>query len=151
MADLGDVHAIQALVARFANSFDLKAWDDLAACLASRLHTDYSDLRGTPPETMSRERFVELRRAALQNLDTHHLAGNMEVRTGGAHGEARVSMVIYRRSREGEVFDTHCLYTLGVEKTNGQWTICSILQKVFWSRGEKAIHRGVAAQKSGTP
>src|SRR5215471_5995029 len=58
-----EIVAIQQLVARFANSFDVKDWLALAECLAEELHTDYSDLRGTPPETMSRSRFVELRRS----------------------------------------------------------------------------------------
>src|SRR5206468_2310114 len=68
-----DESAIRTLIARFANAFDLKAWDALDACLTESLHTDYSDLRGTPPETVSRQRFVELRRAALDHLATHHV------------------------------------------------------------------------------
>lgn len=143
MTDLSDSFAIEQLVARFANSFDCGAWDDLAACLARTLHTDYSDLRGTPPETMSRERFVEMRRIALAGVRTQHLAGNVEVRLDGAHGEARVSMVIYRRSAEGAVFTTHCLYTFGVAKANRQWMISSIVQKVFWNEGERSIHGGL--------
>jgi hypothetical protein len=48
--ELADVVAIQQLVARFANSFDTKDWTGLGQCLADRLYTDYSDLRGTPPD-----------------------------------------------------------------------------------------------------
>ena len=104
---------------------------------------DYSDLRGTAPETLSRERFVELRRAALQDLSTHHLSGNIEIQVDGAHGEVKVSMVIYRRSQGNEVLNTHCLYIFEVEKSHGQWTICSIVQKVYWSDGKTAIHPGI--------
>jgi hypothetical protein len=93
---------------------------------------------------MSRERFVELRRVALQSLKTHHLSGNVEVQLNGAEGVAKVSMVIYRRNPEAEILNTHCLYTFGVEKADGQWAIGSIVQKVFWSDGQKAIHRGIA-------
>ena len=143
MTNFLDVHAVQQLVAQFANSFDLKAWNDLAACLAGDLYTDYSDLRGTPPETMSRERFIDLRRAALENLKTHHLAGNVEVQVEGDRGEAKVSMVIFRRGAGGELFDTHCLYTLGVEKLDQRWLICSIVQKVLWSDGQQDVHLGV--------
>jgi len=143
VADSRDEISVQQLIARFANSFDLKDWDGLGSCLASSLYTDYSDLRGTPPETMSRDRFVELRRAALEPLSTHHLAGNVELELGQAHGEAKVSMVIYRRSGSGEVLNTHCLYTLGVERAQKGWVICSIVQNVFWSDGQKAIHRGI--------
>lgn len=143
MLDLSEVHAVQQLIARFANSFDLKAWDDLAACLASTLYTDYTDLRGTPPETISKQHFVELRRAALESLATHHLVSNIEIQLNGARGEAKASMVIYRRNLEGEVFNTHCVYTLGVERTNQRWVIHSIVQKVLWNDGQKSIHRGV--------
>jgi len=70
-----DEGEIRRLIARFANAFDLKAWDALEACLADSLATDYSDLRGTAPEVMSRQRFVETRRTALDQLQTHHLSG----------------------------------------------------------------------------
>jgi hypothetical protein len=33
--------ALQKLVARFANSFDLKDWDGLQDCLDSSVHADY--------------------------------------------------------------------------------------------------------------
>jgi SnoaL-like protein len=139
-----DEMAIHRLIARFANSFDLKAWGELEACLAETLHTDYSDLRGTPPESMSRGRFVELRRLALQELRTHHLAGNVEVEVDGSDATARVSMVIYRRRADGDVLNTHCLYTLGLKKEKAAWWIGSIVQKVLWSDGNKAIHGGIA-------
>lgn len=140
---MNDFFYVQQLIARFANSFDLKDWDKLGSCLANNLHTDYSDLRGTPPETMSRERFVELRQAALQSLKTHHLAGNVEIQLNGAEGNAKASMVIYRCSPEEEILNTHCLYTFGVKKIDQRWVINSIVQKVFWSDGQIAIHRGI--------
>ncbi len=40
---------IQKVIARFANSFDLKDWAGLQACFTESIFTDYSDLRGTPP------------------------------------------------------------------------------------------------------
>jgi hypothetical protein len=93
---------------------------------------------------MSRERFVELRRVALQSLKTHHLSGNVEVQLNGAEGVAKVSMVIYRRNPEAEILNTHCLYTFGVEKADGQWAIGSIVQKVFlerWSESHPSWYR----------
>lgn len=138
-----DVYALQQLVARFANSFDLKDWARLERCLAPELHTDYSDLRGTPPERMSSSRFVELRRAALQELQTHHLAGNVEIEGSGSVGTVKASMAIYRRNAQGEVLNTHCLYTFGVARTNVTWTINSIVQKVFINNGQTAIHKGI--------
>ena len=52
--------ALQKLVARFANSFDLKDWDGLPDFLDNSAHADYSDLRGTPHETLSSEQFVPM-------------------------------------------------------------------------------------------
>ena len=49
-----DEQAIQQRIARFANSFDLKDWEALGACLTEQIYTDYSELRGTPPEIVSR-------------------------------------------------------------------------------------------------
>ena len=144
MVDLLDEFSIVRLVARFANCFDLKAWDELGECLCERLDTDYSDLRGTPPEILTRERFIDLRRLALQELKTHHLAGNVDVSVRGDTGSATVSMVIFRQNADGQVLNTHCVYALGVAKEHGTWRISSIVQKVLWSDGDKMIHRGIA-------
>jgi hypothetical protein len=144
MKSVDDGAAIHQLVARFANSFDLKDWEALGLCLSATIYADYSDLRGTPPETISREHFVELRRIALEGLNTHHLSGNVQIELGDAQALAKVSMVIFRRNRDENIFNTHCLYTFGVERVNGEWCISSIVQKVFWSDGQKDIHRGIS-------
>jgi hypothetical protein len=138
-----DLDAVRQLIARFANSFDLQDWPALGACLADSVHTDYSDLRGTPPETMSRERFVELRRAALAALRTHHLAGNVDVSLNGGRGVATVSMVIYRRGADDRTLDSHCVYTLGLARTGDRWRIDSIVQRVLWSDGQTSVHPGI--------
>jgi hypothetical protein len=143
MTDLIKEFAIRQLVSRFANSFDLKDWEALKSCLTESLYTDYSSLRGTPPETMTRDRFVELRRSALDALRTHHLLGNLETELSGAGGAARVSAVIFRKSASGEVLNTHCIYELEVVHAAGTWRISSIIQRVLWSDGNPEIHRGV--------
>ncbi|MFZ6745142.1 nuclear transport factor 2 family protein [Undibacterium sp. JH2W] len=138
-----DLHAIQNLLARFANSFDLKDWDALCACLATSIYTDYSDLRGTPPEQMSNQHYVELRRIALQELRTHHLGGNTEIEISGEQARAKVSTIIFRRNAGGETLHTHCLYEFGLHKVTSGWLINAIVQKVFWSDGQTAIHAGI--------
>lgn len=143
MSNFEDIVALQRLIARFANSFDVKDWAGLEQCLKPELHTDYSDLRGTPPERMSNSRFVELRRTALQDLQTHHLSGNLEIDVSGSSGEARVSMAIFRRNTDGEILNTHCLYVLGVERVGKNWLIGSIVQRVFINDGQRAIHKGI--------
>lgn len=135
---------VQQLVARFANSLDLKDWSALAACLAAEVHTDYSELRGTPPQTLSREHFVALRQAALQPLRTHHLAGNVEIAfTADDAAQVMVSMAIFRRSADGRTLDTHCIYQLGVRREARGWLIDSIVQKVLINDGDTAIHAGI--------
>jgi len=73
-----DTFKIQKLIPRFANSFDLKDWDGLLACLAESVYTHYSDLCGTPPETVKAVDYVAARRTSLENLKTHHLRAIMK-------------------------------------------------------------------------
>ena len=143
MNDFSEVFAIQQLIAQFANSFDMKDWTALGECLADELATDYSELRGTPPETMTRARFLELRRSALQLLRTHHLGGNVEIKLAQSVAEAKVSMVIYRSAESGGIFNTHCLYMFGLVRVEGRWVIKSIVQKVLMNDGQRHIHKGV--------
>lgn len=138
------VEANRRLLARFANSFDLKDWEGLGGCLANQLHTDYSALRGTPPETLTRARFLELRRTALQELQTQHLAGLPEIAVDGDTARIRAPMAIFRRRPDGVVFNTHCLYLFETAREDGAWRIRSIVQHVYWSDGQAAIHAGAA-------
>ena len=135
--------AILHLINRFANCFDTKQWDEMTNCLAPILFTDYSDLRGTPPETMSNTRFVELRREALDRLATHHLFSNHEIECRGDVAQARVSAVIFRRAADGQTLHTHCLYLFELRKAPQGWRIGAITQKVFWSEGNRRIHAGL--------
>lgn len=141
---LHDTLQLQQLCNQFANCFDLKAWDELETCLASTLHTDYSDLRGTPPDTMSNVHYVELRRTALHALATHHLMSNHQITVGGKHARMKVSAIIWRKDVNGATLNTHCVYLFEAEKIANQWKISSITQKVLWSDGDTAIHAGIA-------
>ncbi len=62
--ELNNKIIIQELIAHFANSFDAKDWDGLESCLTESLFTDYSDLRGTSPGTISASEYVKVRREA---------------------------------------------------------------------------------------
>jgi hypothetical protein len=132
-ADIAATLELQALVARFANSFDLKDWESLGDCLAEQLRIDYRELRGTAPETVSREEFVRQRRAALQELQTHHLAGNVETEMIDARSaRLRVSACIHRRGADGQTLTSHCLYFMSAERhADGGWRLSAIRQKVF--------------------
>jgi hypothetical protein len=137
-----DTLEIYELIARFTNCFDLKDWDGLQTCLTETIDTDYSDLRGTPPETLRAEEYVRIRRESLENLQLHHLSGNIELKyTDLLNGVCRVSMVIWRRSDTDE-FTSHCIYTFKVTKVEDDWCISSIAQKVLWNEGNSSIHKG---------
>ncbi len=137
-----DAFKIQDVIARFANSFDLKDWDGLASCLADTVLTDYSDLRGTPPESVRATEYVAGRRTALENLNLHHLSGNYEISFDDMlNATSRASMVIWRKSETDE-FTTHCIYTFKLTKIKSDWKISGITQKVLWNDGNPEIHPG---------
>lgn len=134
---------IQELIAKFANSFDLKDWDGLQACFTESIDTDYSDLRGTPPESISAADYVRSRRESLDHLKLHHLVSNYEIdfpNTGGA--TCRASMMVWRKS-ETEEFASHCFYIFQLVQQRGEWKISGITQKVLWNDGKASIHSGV--------
>ena len=137
-----DILKIQQLIARFANSFDVKAWDELQACFTESLYIDYSDLRDTPPETISASEYVRLRREALDHLKLHHLVSNYEIDfPDSGHAACRASMIVWRKSDEEE-FTSHCVYIFQLTKQNADWKISGITQKVLWNEGIKSIHKG---------
>ena len=138
-----DILDIQALIARFATSFDVKDWSGLQACLTDSLFTDYSDLRGTPPQTVTAADYVTARRESLDHLKLHHLVSNYEVDlSDSTRATCRASMVVWRKSDEEE-FTSHCVYIFQLTKQEGEWKISGITQKVLWNEGASSIHKGV--------
>lgn len=131
MTEVATQLELQTLVARFANSFDLKDWVALGDCLADSLYADYSELRGTPAETLTRAQFIEPRQAALKELKTHHLAGNVEMKVDGARADLKVSMAVFIQRPDGERIQSHCVYFMGVAREEAGWRIQSITQKVL--------------------
>jgi len=137
-----DILKIQQLIARFANSFDVKEWRGLQACLTESLFTDYSDLRGTPPTTVTASEYVRQRRESLDHLKLQHLVSNYEIDLNGSDQAAcRASMVVWRKA-EAEEFTSHCIYTFQLTKQNGEWKINGITQRVLWNEGQASLHPG---------
>jgi len=137
-----DALEIQKIIARFANSFDVKDWSGLEACFTGTLYTDYSELRGTPPQTISAKEYVQKRIDALDHLKLHHLVSNHEVDfTDPSSATCRASMVVWRKSEE-EDFTSHCVYIFQLSKLNTNWKISSVTQKVLWNEGKSSIHKG---------
>jgi 3-phenylpropionate/cinnamic acid dioxygenase small subunit len=133
---------IQEVIARFANSFDVKDWDGMQTCFTESLYTDYSDLRGTPPTTLTASEYVRLRRESLDHMKLHHLVSNYEMDfTDSDHAICQASMVVWRTAAEEE-FTSHCIYMFLLVKQNGGWKINGITQKVLWNEGMASLHKG---------
>lgn len=129
-----DVLQIQMLIARFANSFDLKDWDGLQACLTESIFTDYSDLRGTPPQTISAMDYVQSRRESLGHLKLHHLVSNYEIDFADANSATcRASMIVWRKAGEENESSSHCFYVFQLTKQASDWKISGITQKILWN------------------
>jgi hypothetical protein len=137
-----DKFAVQELIASFANSFDVKDWNRLESCFTDSLYTDYSDLRGTPPQTINAAEYVRQRRESLDHLKLHHLVSNHEVDfTDSNSATCRASMVVWRKTDEEE-FTSHCVYIFQLVKHDSDWKISGITQKVLWNEGTLSIHKG---------
>lgn len=133
---------IQEVIARFANSFDIKDWSGLESCFTESLYTDYSDLRGTAPETVKASDYVAARRKALDHLKLHHLVGNYEIDfLNEDRATCRASMIVWRKSNVEE-FTSHCVYEFQLNKQEAAWKIYGITQKVLWNEGQASIHSG---------
>ncbi|HSJ89475.1 MAG TPA: nuclear transport factor 2 family protein [Anaerolineales bacterium] len=140
--NLEDRLKIQELIARFANSFDVKDWRALEACFTEVLFTDYSDLRGTPPQNVSASEYARSRRESLDHLKLHHLVSNYEIEFGNPNSAVcRASMIVWRKSEEEE-FTSHCYYIFQLTKLDSDWKISGITQKVLWNEGTSSIHQG---------
>lgn len=133
---------IQELIAKFANSFDLKDWSGLQSCFTESIYTDYSDLRGMPSQTVSAADYVKSRRESLDHLKLHHLVSNYEIDfPNSGDATCRASMMVWRRS-ETEEFASHCFYIFQLLQQNGEWKISGITQKILWNEGTSSIHKG---------
>ena len=133
---------IQELIAHFANSFDMKDWDGLQSCFTETFYSDYSDLRGTPPETISVKEYVRLRRESLEPLRIQHLVSNYEIKfLESTIATCRASMVVWRKT-DKEDFITHCVYIFQLVEQDAAWKISRITQKVLWNEGTPSIFKG---------
>lgn len=137
-----DRFKIQELIARFANSFDVKDWNGLESCFTDSLYTDYSDLRGTPPEKVKASDYVSARRESLNPLKLHHLVSNYEIDLNNSNtATCRASMIVWRKS-DKEEFTSHCVYIFQLTEQESDWKISGITQKVLWNEGTQSIHKG---------
>ncbi len=132
---------IRNLIARFANSFDLKDWKGMQSLLMDQVSCDYTSLRKTKM-TLSVEEYVQQRIDALEKLQTQHLFFNLEISISDDQATCRCSALILRRLEES-FFNTHAIYEFTLFYKNDQWLIGKIKQEVLWNEGNPKIHAGV--------
>ena len=147
---LADHQAIVDTIVRWASALDAKDWGAARACFTDEVETDYADLRGTGSERLSADAFVELRRAALERLTTHHMSTNHVVTLDGDRATCASAMLIHRLDpgrAADNTFDTLAHYTHTLVRTPQGWRISRVRQAVAWNRGNAAIHSGAAGAR----
>lgn len=111
-------------------------------CLVQTLWVDYSSLRKTEPEEISRSNYIEQRKEGLKNLKTSHLLKNFQIKKIKKDSiQCRCDFEINRFSADDpeDYFHSYGEYqfTLVIE---GQWKIQKITQTVTENRGNRNIH-----------
>jgi 3-phenylpropionate/cinnamic acid dioxygenase small subunit len=138
-----DRAAVIDVVLAAARALDVKDWVAYRGCFTDEIETDYSDLRGEPPQFVKADDFVALRRTALDRLKTLHLSANHLVTVDGDRATCVSAAIIHRfRPEDGERFDTYCAYTHALARAGGGWRIIKIKQTVYWNTGNPDIHGG---------
>jgi 3-phenylpropionate/cinnamic acid dioxygenase small subunit len=136
---------IQDLLFRFMRSFDEKDWDGMRSCLGETIDCDYSSFRGTPPSTITRDEYVDQRKAALLFLKTQHNLSNLSIIASARQVEATCNYAILRfhpefdGSRE-RYFHSYGQYRFTVVRNRGSWSIVSIRQILLMSEGNSNLH-----------
>jgi SnoaL-like protein len=106
------------VVLGFARALDAKDWAACRRCFSDEIETDYADLRGDPPSTVTADDFVASRRAALERVKTLHVSANHLVTIDGDRATCVSAAVIHRfRPADAEEFDTYCAYTHTLART----------------------------------
>jgi SnoaL-like domain len=147
--------AVSDLLACFFQAFDDRNWPMLRDCLCDEVFTDYSSFRGLPAATISRDRYVEQRRTALQALAMQHNFLNLrvEVDAGGETATARCNFIIHRfhpsfDGINGQYFHSYGRYVFQCDGAGGSWRIAGITQIVLGNHGNSEIHAGTRAEGS---
>ncbi len=135
-------NSISNLLFKFANSFDLKAWDVMEQCLAERVKCDYTSLRGKK-ETLTAQEYVAQRKTALEMLQTQHLFSNLEIDIQSEQKATCCCSALILRRRGEQFFNTHAFYEFTCVCEKEIWFISKIKQTVFWNEGAPEIHKGI--------
>jgi hypothetical protein len=145
--------ACNDLLCRFFQSFDEKDWIAMRACLCDEVFTDYSSFRDVPAGTVSGDRYVDQRRAALAALDMQHNFLNLAVDVSGEEAEARCNYIIHRfhPSFDGmndNFFHSYGHYIFGFRREFGGWRIAQIKQVLLRNHGNREIHGATRSENN---
>jgi SnoaL-like domain len=150
--------AINDLLTCFFQAFDDKNWWLMRDCLCDEVFTDYSSFRNVPPSTISRDQFVQHRRAALQALDMQHNFCNLrvEVFAGAVAAAARCNYTIHRFHPSFDGISPHSFHSCGhyvfaFAHVNGRWRISRIAQHLLRDHGNREIHGATRSQEKRDP
>ncbi|MGH7879121.1 MAG: nuclear transport factor 2 family protein [Candidatus Binataceae bacterium] len=139
---------IQELLFRFMRSFDEKDWDGMRSCLSEAVDCDYSSFRGTPPGTLTRDEYVDQRKAALSLLKTQHNLSTISIVASAAQAEAACNYAILRFHPEFDGSRNRYLHSYGqyrfaIVRSGEAWSISSIEQILLMSEGNPDLHSGI--------
>jgi hypothetical protein len=145
MTHSDDKLACNDLLCRFFQSFDEKDWTAMRRCLADEVYTDYSSFRDVAAGTIGGDRYVEQRRAALNELDMQHNFLNLAVDTSGDTATARCNYIIHRfhpsfAGASDQFFHSYGHYHFGLQRGADGWRIASITQVLLRNHGNREIH-----------
>ena len=143
---MSEYQSIANVLFKFANSFDLKNWQDLENLMMDEVDCDYQDLRGQSG-VYSKEEYVNLRKQSLDHLKTHHLFSNLEIVSQEKQAFCKVSAIIYRKDMKGICFNSHVIYDFELmQLSTANWKIKKIKQLVLWNEGDASIHKGIVTE-----
>ena len=136
-----DRTALNDLLCRFFQSFDIKDWSIIRECLSDTVWTDYSSFRDVAPGNISGDRYVAQRKAALSALDMQHNFLNLRVDVNGETASGRCNYVIHRFDPMGPAyFHSYGRYEFGFQRISGDWRLARIRQVLLRNEGDPEIH-----------
>lgn len=143
-----DRFTIQDLLFRFMRTFDEKDWDGMRTCLHETVDCDYSSFRGTPPTKLTRDDYVDQRKAALSLLTTQHDLSNIVMITRGDRIEVKCNYAIRRFHPDFDgsrdtFFHSYGQYQFMVVLLGEVWKISPIKQFLLMSEGNPDLHGGL--------
>lgn len=142
-----------AVLTRMLHAIDELDWAGVRACLADGVRTDYTELFGGEPETLSGDALVERWQGLLPGFDaTQHLTGPClveEDHDGGVRVRTHVRGYHHIADAEGgPVWAVHGHYAAPLERAGDGWRIAGITLRVFYQEGNTGLP-ALAAERAG--